>query len=32
MLEAEDNGRISVRAEKRIRKKIHNLFERNEVG
>ncbi|XP_031809839.1 intraflagellar transport protein 52 homolog isoform X3 [Sminthopsis crassicaudata] len=28
--EAEDNGRISVRAEKRIRKKIYNLFERNE--
>lgn len=28
--EAEENGRLSVRAEKKIRRKIYNLFETNE--
>ncbi|XP_064420509.1 intraflagellar transport protein 52 homolog isoform X2 [Latimeria chalumnae] len=30
--EAESKGRISIRAEKRIRKKIYKIFERNEGG
>lgn len=31
--EAEENGRLSVRAEKKIRRKIYNLFEtKEEVG